>query len=102
MITWPTREIVVEPSGFLEFRLPIDPPVQRGWISVGLSRDPRGGVVADALSRQLVIQDGAVPPFRLFARDVREHWRKGGRAWLVVCYADDIIARGELRLVLAS
>jgi hypothetical protein len=74
-------------------------PVQRGSVEVCLAPTRDGTTAAPALARRLVVEGGVIPPLTLFARDVREAWPRGGRAWLVVRYGETVVGAGEVRLV---
>lgn len=74
-------------------------PVRQGSVTVCLSL-ARGGVTAHGtLERTVVVSSGEIPDLELFARDIRAVWPRGGRAWLVVRYAGQLWATGEVRLV---
>lgn len=81
--------------------VPVASPVNRGSVDVWLSPSRAGAPARGALVRTLVVNDGPIPPFTIFARDVRAHWPKGARAWLVVSYAGRVIATGAVRIVVA-
>ncbi len=84
--------------------IPVDcaRPVNRGSVTAGLSTARGGPTVHPTLERALVWErDGAIPPLRLFARDVRALFPRGGRVWLVVRYAGQLVATTEVRLVVA-
>lgn len=82
--------------------IPVDcaPPVNRGSVVAGLSTARGGPTVHPTLERTLVWErGGAVPPLKLFARDLRALFPRGGRVWLTVRYAGQIVATSEVRLV---
>ncbi|MFN9097684.1 MAG: hypothetical protein ACK5X2_02810 [Gemmatimonadaceae bacterium] len=82
--------------------IPIDcaPPVNRGSVVVGISTARGGPTVHPTLERTLVWErGGTIPPLRLFARDLRALFPRGGRVWLVVRYAQQLVATSEVRLV---
>lgn len=84
--------------------IPVDcpPPVNRGSVTAGLSTARGGPTVHPTLERALVWErDGKIPPLRLFARDLRALFPRGGRVWLTVRYAGQLVASHELRLVFA-
>lgn len=78
------------------------PPVNRGSVTAGLSTARGGPTVHPTLERALVWErDGTIPPLRLYARDVRALFPRGGRVWLAVRYAGQLVATTEVRLVVA-
>ena len=79
--------------------VPVASPVARGSVDVCLSTARGGPPGHGTLARTLVVADGVVPPLTLFARDIRSVWPRGGRAWLVVRYAGQVLATGEVRLL---
>lgn len=80
--------------------IPIPPPVVRGSVTAGLSLSRGGPPASSALERALVWPRGEpVPPLTLATRDIRAVWPRGGRAWLVVRYAGQLVATGEVRVV---
>ncbi len=82
--------------------IPVDcaRPVNRGSVTAGLSTARGGPTVHPTLERALVWErDGKIPPLRLYARDVRALFPRGGRVWLVVSYAGQLVATTEVRLV---
>lgn len=78
--------------------VPIMLPVQRGQVDVWLSRSKGGPPARGALVRTLVVRD-QWPPFTLYSRDLTAEWPKGGRAFLVVAYANQVLATGAVRVV---
>jgi hypothetical protein len=74
-------------------------PITRGSVDVCLSTARGGPAVHPTLARTLVVTDGTIPPLSLFARDVRALFPRGGRVWLVVRYAGQVLASGEVRVV---
>lgn len=78
--------------------IPIMMPVRRGQVDVWLSRSKGGPPARGALVRTLVVRD-AWPPFTLHSRDLTAEWPKGGRAFLVVAYANQVLATGAVRVV---
>lgn len=78
--------------------VPIMMPVQRGQVDVWLSRSKGGPPARGALVRTLVVRD-QWPPFTLYSRDLTAEWPKGGRAFLVVAYANQVLATGAVRVV---
>ncbi len=84
--------------------IPVDcaRPVNRGSVTAGLSTARGGPTVHPTLERALVWErGGAIPPLRLYARDVRALFPRGGRVWLVVRYAGQLVHTSEVRLVVA-
>ena len=78
--------------------IPIMLPVRRGQVDVWLSRSKGGPPARGALVRTLVVRD-AWPAFTLYSRDLTAEWPKGGRAFLVVSYANQVVATGAVRVV---
>lgn len=81
--------------------IPIDcaPPVNRGSVTAGLSTARGGPTVHPTLERTLVWErNGSIPPLRLFGRDLRALFPRGGRVWLTVRYAGQLVATSEVRL----
>lgn len=83
----------------LELPITCPLPITRGSVDVCLSTARGGPPVHPTLARTLVVQDGQAAPFSVFARDVRALWPRGGRAWLVVRYGAQVLATGEVRVV---
>jgi hypothetical protein len=78
--------------------LPLMMPVRRGQVDVWLSRTKGGMPARGALVRTIVVRD-AWPPFTLYSRDLTAEWPKGGRAFLVVAYANQVLATGAVKVV---
>lgn len=82
--------------------IPVDcrPPVNRGSVTASLSVG-RGGLPAHPTLERTLVWDrgGAIPALTLFARDVRAVWPRGGRTWLVVRYAGQLVHTREVRVV---
>lgn len=78
--------------------IPIMMPVQRGQVDVWLSRTKGGMPARGALVRTLVVRE-TWPAFTLYSRDLTAEWPKGGRAFLVVSYANQVLATGAVRVV---
>jgi len=78
--------------------IPIMMPVRRGQVDVWLSRSKGGPPARGALVRTLVVK-GEWPAFTLYSRDLTAEWPKGGRAFLVVSYANTVLATGAVRVV---
>lgn len=95
MITLDDLEIIATGE---RVTLPIAMPVHRGTVHVWLSRSKGGPPARGALVRTLVVRD-AWPPFTLYSRDLTAEWPKGGRAFLVVAYANQVLATGAVRVV---
>jgi hypothetical protein len=79
--------------------LPITPPVRRGTLDVGLSTARGGPVVHPTLGRVVSVTDGVVGPCSLFAKDIRALFPRGGRLWLVVRYAGQLLGTGAVQLL---
>ena len=91
---------VVLTSDILELPVEVPPPVNRGSVTAGLSTARGGPTVHPTMQRTLVWERGGkIPPLRLFSRDVRALFPRGGRVWLVVRYAGQMIATSEVRVV---
>lgn len=95
MITLDELEVVASGE---RVTVPIMLPVQRGQVDVWLSRSKGGPPARGALVRTLVVRD-QWPPFTLYSRDLTAEWPKGGRAFLVVAYANQVLATGAVRVV---
>lgn len=95
MITLDELEVVASGE---RVTVPIMLPVQRGQVDVWLSRSKGGPPARGALVRTLVVRD-AWPAFTLYSRDLTAEWPKGGRAFLVVAYANQVLATGAVRVV---
>ena len=93
-----TVEVLVS-GARLEIAVPCPAPVTRGTVDVCLSTARGGPPAHDTLTRALVVTDGTIPPLPLFAADVRAVWPRGGRGWLVVRYAGQLVATGEVRVL---
>lgn len=74
-------------------------PVRRGSIDVGISTARGGPWVHPTLHRTLTVDDGTAAPLVLFARDLRALFPRGGRVWLVVRYAGQLLATAPVTLV---
>lgn len=98
MIAFDELETVVG-TDRLSFVLPIASPVNRGHVDAWISRSRGGPPAADPLARQLVAVAGVLPPLSLIAADVRAAFPRGGRAWLVVAYAGDVLGSGAVLLI---
>lgn len=99
MTTLPPLELLVT-GDRVTIPVPVAPPVLRGSATACLSASRGGPAVAPALERTLVWQRGEpIPPLTLFARDLRAVWPRGGRAWLVVRYAGQLVSTSEVRVV---
>lgn len=84
----------------LTIPIPLPPPVVRGSVTVALATAPGGEAVHPTVERTLVWpRGGTIPPLVLFTRDVRALWPRGGPCWLVVRYADTVLASGPVRVV---
>lgn len=99
MITLDTVEVLCA-GDRLTLPVRLAPPVVRGSVVVGISTARGGPTVHPTLERTLAWdRGGAMPPLTLFARDVRALFPRGGRVWLVVRYAGETLATGEVRVV---
>jgi hypothetical protein len=47
----------------------------------------------------LLVTDGTIPALSLFTKDVRATFPRGARVWLVVRYGGQLLASGEVRVV---
>jgi hypothetical protein len=74
-------------------------PVTRGSVDVCLSTARGGPPVHPTLERTLPVSNGTIPPLSLFSKDVRAMFPKGARLFLVVRYAGQLLATGEVRVV---
>ncbi|MCO4101075.1 MAG: hypothetical protein HEQ38_20500 [Gemmatimonas sp.] len=74
-------------------------PITRGSVDVCLSTARGGPPVHPTLARTLLVTDGTIPPVTLFTKDVRAMFPRGGRVWLVVRYGGQLLASGEVRVV---
>jgi hypothetical protein len=93
------REIFVS-GDTVEFPIPVPPPVARGSVTACLAIGRAGTAAHPSLTRTLVWERGQpIPALKLYAKDLRALWPRGGRAWLVVRYAGQLVATGELRVV---
>lgn len=97
MITLEPIELLVA-GEVLTVPLPVPCPIRKGSVDVALAMSRGGDAVAPALERSLVVRDGSLPPFNLYARDLRALFPRGAKLWRVVRYAGQVIAVGEIRL----
>jgi hypothetical protein len=74
-------------------------PVTRGSVDVCLSTTRGGPPVHPTLARALLVTDGTIPALSLFTKDVRATFPRGARVWLVVRYGGQLLASGEVRVV---
>ncbi len=98
MRTIDSREVILA-GDRLTLTVDCPAPITRGSVDVCLSTARGGPSVHPTLARTLVVTDGTIPPLSLFARDVRALFPRGGRVWLVVRYAGQVLASGEVRVV---
>ena len=98
MTTLDSREVLIT-GDRLTLAVDYPAPITRGSVDVCLSTARGGPAVHPTLARTLVVTDGTIPPLSLFARDVRAMFPRGGRVWLVVRYAGQVLASGEVRVV---
>ena len=80
------------------FHVPMPAPVTRGSVDVCLSTARGGPALHSNLNRALAVTDGKIPPLSLFTADVRAMWPRGGRCWLVVRYAGQLMGTGAVQL----
>lgn len=83
----------------LELPITCPLPITRGSIDVCLSTARGGPPVHPTLARTLAVSDGKAPPLSVFTRDVRALFPRGARVWLVVRYGAQVLATGEVRVV---
>ena len=74
-------------------------PITRGSVDVCLSAARGGPPAHPTLARTLPVADGRAPALSLFARDVRALFPRGARVWLVVRYGAQVLATGDVRVV---
>lgn len=90
--------VAVRTGAQLAIPVNYQPAIQRGHVDVWLSAKKAGEPASRALFRQLVVQDGVVPDFPVYDRDVYQVWARNGKPWIVVSYAGSIVASGRVRL----
>ncbi len=98
MITFDDLEVMTAAEKVL-IPLTFPSPLQRGQLDAWLSRSKGGPPARGALHRVLVVRDGAIPAFTLCSRDLTAEWPKGGRAFVLVAYANQVLAKGAERVV---
>lgn len=81
--------------------VPVRSPVQRGTLDVAIAMHRAGGAVDPTLARVLAVKNGAVPSVDFFVEDLRRLFPRGGRVWLTVRYAGQLLATGAVQLIVA-
>ncbi|MBY0490653.1 MAG: hypothetical protein K2R93_12495 [Gemmatimonadaceae bacterium] len=95
-----TQTLVVE-GETVALPLAVDAPLRKCYLDAGISTARGGPFLHGTLMRTLVVADGVVPPLKLYSRDLRALFPRGGRVWLVVRYCGQLVALGELQLLIA-
>lgn len=98
MITLAEREVFAV-GATCEIPLPLASPIVDGHIDAWLSATPGGAPAADNLARTVRAVGTVLPALSVFTRDVRARWPTGGRAYLVVAYAQTVLATGAVRVI---
>lgn len=72
---------------------PVTAPVRNGFLYAWIAEEAAGPCTVPKLRRTLIVQDGLIPPLRVFLRDMVPE------GWLVVSYAANILATGPVRFL---
>lgn len=93
-----TQTLVLD-GATITIPLPVVAPGRKCYLDAGIATARGGPFLSAALERTIVVTDGTVPPLTLYTRDVRALFPRGGRCWLVVRYGAQLLATGELQLI---
>lgn len=83
----------------IQLSLPVPAPTAKCFLEAGLSMARGGAFLNGPLSRTVVVVDSVVPALTLFTRDIKAQLPRGGRVWLVIRYAGQMLATGQLQLI---
>lgn len=92
-------QLVVLEGETVAFALPVTAPSRKCFLDAGIATARGGPFLHASLARTIVVTDGRVPGLALYTRDLRALFPRGGRAWLVIRYGAQLLATGEVQLV---